>query len=638
METKARKTQSINNINKSQKWFRKTSHKPVETGLIYIKNHLVSFVIIILIVTGFNACTNVNADENSSGQEKAAMISVSDYGAIPDDGKDDTRAIIEALSKCKIDGTKRLIFEGGQYDFYPTFAGERYCFISNNDEGLKRIAFDLKDISDLTIDGRGSQMMFHGFISPFIAEGSENIKFENFSIDFSRTFHSESIILGYNKESMDVEIREGFPFKVHNQTLLFTEGKKEEGILTSVSGRKGLTFGSSHMLEYDTEKRETAYMVKDYYFSNINGFPAKKLGGRKVRILVPGLTGTIGNTMVFGPNHREHPGFVLTDSKDIVFEKVTIHHAGGMGIIGQRTHNITVNFCKVTPSAGRMISTTADATHFVNCTGKIALTNNLFENQKDDATNIHGIYVKVVEKTAENKVIVQIKHHQQHGFDFLRPGMEVEFVRAKSMVTYDTATVKEVNKINKEVTEVTFTDNISVNFELGDAIAEIRNYPEILIADNIIRNNRARGMLLNCRGKTVVENNTFHSPGAAILFEGDSFFWFEQGGVRDCVIRNNTFNNCLYGVWGKAIVDVKAGIREDKETSRYNRNILIENNTFRMYDELTLLNAYCVDGLTWQNNTVEMTNAYPQTGESNKRFVVNYSDNVKIDDEEYRVN
>jgi len=586
-----------------------------------------SFVVILAITF---SCNNNKPVETSPDID---VLYLKDYGAIADDGIDDVRAIKKALTDCMAYGAKKLVFEKGQYDFFPTFAEERYCFISNNDEGLKRIAFDLKDIKDLTIDGQGAQLMFHGFISPFVLENSQNIKFENFSIDYSRTFHSEAIILGYDDDGMDVEIREGFPFKVHRGTLLFTDGQKQTGQLTTVS--KSVTYGSSHMLEYDTEKRETAYMVRDYYFSDINGFPAKELGGRKVRIRVPGLTGTIGNTMVFGPNHRKHPGFVISDSRNTDFYNVTIYHSGGMGIIGQRSHNITVDECKVTPSNGRMISATADATHFVNCTGEIALTNNLFENQKDDATNIHGIYVQVIEKCADNKVIVQLKHLQQHGFDFMKPGMELELVRGKSMITYDTATVKHVNRINKEVTEVTFDKKLPANLEIGDAIAEIRDYPEILIADNIIRNNRARGMLLNCRGKTVVENNTFHSPGAAILFEGDAFFWFEQGGVRDCVIRNNNFENCLYGVWGKAIIDVKAGVREDKEISRYNRNILIENNTFKIYDDLTLLNAYCVDGLIWRNNTVEKTDAYPETGKSHERFVVNYCDNVEIDDERY---
>ena len=583
-------------------------------------------------------CAEGDRKENADvGQGSADMdftsINVSDYGAVPNDGLDDIRAIKKALIDSRVTGAKKLVFEEGQYDFYPTFAGERYCFISNNDEGLKRIAFDIKEVSDLTIDGQGALFMFHGFINPFVVEESKNIRFEDFSIDFSRTFHSEGIILGYDAEGMDIEIREGFPFKIRRGTLLFTDGQEQNGILTTVS--KGQTYGSSHMLEYDTEKRETAFMVKDFYFDDINGFPARSIGGRKVRILVPGLVGTKGNTMVFGPNHRKYPGFVLSDSRDVDFKDVIIHHSGGMGIIGQRTHNISIDNCKVTPSQGRMISATADATHFVNCTGKITLTNNLFENQKDDATNIHGIYVQVIEKSADDKIIVQLKHRQQHGFDFLKPGMEVELVRGKSMITYDTATVKQVNRINKEVTEVIFNEALPDKLEIGDALAEIRDYPEVLIAGNIIRNNRARGMLLNCRGKTVVENNTFHSPGAAILFEGDAFNWFEQGGVRDCVIRNNTFENCLFGVWGKAIIDVKAGIHEDKETSRYNRNILIENNIFRIYDELPLLNAYCVDGLTWRNNIIERTDAYPEREKPYKRFILNYSDNVKIDGEIY---
>ncbi len=555
-------------------------------------------------------------------------INVADFGAVADDGKDDARAIKAALKACEKQATSTLIFPKGQYDFFPTFMEERYCFISNNDEGLKRIAFPMVGIENLTIDGQGSEFMFHGFINPFIVDRSRNITFENFSIDFSRPFHSEGIILGYDEEGMDIEISKGFPFKVHRGTLLFTDGQKEEGQLTTVS--KGNIYGSAHMLEYDTEKRETAYMVKDFYFSSINGYPAKSLGERKVRINVPGLTGTIGNTMVFGPNHRNYPGFTVSDCTDIVFRNVTLHHSGGMGILGQRTHNVTVDDCKVTPSNGRMVSTTADATHFVNCTGSIKLTNNLFENQKDDATNIHGIYVQVVEKTGADSIIVQLKHRQQHGFDFLKPGTKVELVRAKSMITYATATVKNVERINKECTEVTLTEPLPEGLILGDALAEIRDYPKVLIANNTIRNNRARGMLLNCRGKTIVENNYFHTPGAAILFEGDSFFWFEQGGVSDCIIRNNVFDNCVFGVWGKAVIDVKAGIREDKESSRYNKNVLIEGNTFRMYDDGTLLNAYCVDGLIWRNNTIEQTTAYPARAEKLERFVTNFCDNVQI--------
>lgn len=569
--------------------------------------------------------------EKYSGVQEVVNVRVSNFGATPDDGVDDTRAIKRALDECRKHEVSRLVFEPGQYDFNPLYAGERYLFVSNNDEGLKRIAFDLREMTNLTVDGQGASLMFHGFINPFVIEQSENVRLENFSIDFSRPFHSEAIILDVQETHMDLEILEGFPFAVRRGLLYFTGFEDVGEVMNTVA--KMEVYESSHLLEYDTEKRETAFMARDYFFVREGGgYSATHLEGRKVRLNVSGLRGTVGNTMVFGPNHRDHPGFVVSDSAEVAFENITIHHAGGMGVLGQRSHNITVNNCRVTPPEGRINSVTADATHFVNCTGKIELTNNLFENQKDDATNIHGIYQRIIEQTGDRSAIVRLMHNQQMGFDYLQPGVEVEFVRGQSLRTFATRKVDSANWINKELAEVTFTQSLPEDLLENDAIAEIRDYPLVIISNNIIRNNRARGMLLNCRGRTVVEDNYFHAPGAAILFEGDASYWFEQGGVNNCIIRNNIFDHCMFGVWGKAVIDVKAGIYEDRDQSRYNKNILIEGNTFRVFDDVTLLHAYCVDGLIWKNNTVEKTDAYPDRKRDAARFIVEHSDNISIDE------
>ena len=118
----------------------------------------------------------------------------------------------------------------------------------------------------------------------------------------------------------------------------------------------------------------------------------------------------------------------------------------------------------------------------------------------------------------------------------------------------------------------------------------------------------------------VIEGNTFHIPGAAILFEGDSRFWFEQAGVRDVVIRGNTFDNCNYGVWGTGCIQVGSGIADEfKSTSRYNRNIRIENNLFRVFSPLPLLCVYSVDGLTFRDNRLERTQDYPAARPSRSR-------------------
>jgi hypothetical protein len=132
----------------------------------------------------------------------------------------------------------------------------------------------------------------------------------------------------------------------------------------------------------------------------------------------------------------------------------------------------------------------------------------------------------------------------------------------------------------------------------------------------------------------VVEGNTFHTPGAAILFEGDASFWFEQAGVRDVEIKGNTFDNCNYGVWGTACIQVGSGISEQfRKTSRYNRNIRIENNLFRTFSPLPLLSIYSVDGLTFVGNRLERTQDYPSSeGLEGKLFMITDSDHVKVED------
>ena len=182
-----------------------------------------------------------------------------------------------------------------------------------------------------------------------------------------------------------------------------------------------------------------------------------------------------------------------------------------------------------------------------------------------------------------------------------------------------------------ESKKCSINNSLPSDINVGDVIGEVGDSQFVYIHDNYIGKNRARGMLLNCTGKTIIENNTFHSPGAAILFEGDASYWFEQGGVTDCTIQNNIFDNCLYGVWGNAIIDVGAGITKNLDVSRYNKNIKVLNNTFRTFDDALLLHAYCVDGLIWKGNKIEKENDYPASKTNKSLFKVENSNNIKIE-------
>lgn len=565
---------------------------------------------------------------------EAATIDTAAFGAKAD-GSDTTPSVRAALDEARRSKATKLTFPPGRYDFWPQNASEEYLFISNNDEGLKRVIFSLTDMEGLEVDGGGATFIFHGPLVPFLIEDSKGVTLKNFSFDFSRPFHSEGRVLAVTSDYVDLEFSTEFPYEIRNGVLVFTDGKKSSGPATTVTSGEVL-FPYGNLLAFDPDKRETAFMAKDHYKLG-EGVAASEIAPNQVRLMLRDASAKPGNVLVFGPEMRDSPGIVISDSANIHLSDIKLHHCGGMGVIAQRSADLFLKKLQVTPPPGgkRIVSLTADATHFVNCRGRIEIEDCLFEQQKDDATNVHGLYAKITRILSPTRFEVRMIHPQQAGVDFVKPGTRLELTDGPSLKEDGFAIAKTVTRINKQSTIIEIEKPLPENVIVGDSIADAdANTAEVLIKNCVIRGNRARGILLGSRGKMIIEGNTFHTPGAAILFEGDSRFWFEQAGVRDVVIKGNTFDNCNYGVWGTGTIQVGSGIADEfKSVSRYNRNIRIENNLFRAFSPLPLLSMYSVDGLTFVGNQLERTQDYPSSGgQQGKLFMITDSDHVKVDE------
>ncbi len=555
-----------------------------------------------------------------SGALTAQTISIESFGAVKGGGQDATPVVRKALAYIKHHPVSRLIFPRGRYDFYPDLASEKYIFTSNNDEGLKRIAFLLEGFAGLEIDGQGSEFFFHGYICPFVIDGSKNISLRNFSVDWERTFHSEGKVLSVDKDGMELQFSDQYPYKIDNGMLVFQD-------------KKGVEYPYGNLLEFDPAKRETAFMARDQYFGR--NLPAREITPGRVRLLVPGLEGIPGNVIVLNALHRPCSAIAVSDSRGLSFDSLNIYHCGGMGIVAQRSRDIDIDHLSVTarPGSDRVLSLTADATHFSNCAGRLRILHSLMENQMDDATNIHGIYVQVARQLSATGILVQLKHEQQVGFDFIKPGSRLELVRSTTLEAYDTLLVKSVERINKEYTSVEFVRPLPSGLMAGkDVMAAIDDRPDVIIRYCTIQKNRARGLLIGSRGKVIIDSNYFHTPGAAILFEGDGRYWFERTGVRDVMVKDNVFDNCNYGVWGNAAIQVGSGIEKAYQAdSRYNRNIRIVHNTFHVFDP-RVIHAYSVQGLRFSGNTITDSKDYPNRFPEGKRFEVMDCSGVEIED------
>ena len=253
------------------------------------------------------------------------LTNVARFGARPGDGSDCTRAVGAALRHCRETGARGLSFPAGRYHFGPDGAAESHVFISNNDEGLRRIVFPLQDLRDFEIDGQGAEFIFHGMVLPFVIEGSQRVTLRRLSVDWDKPFHCEGLVVASDEQRTEVKFTEAFPFEVVN------------GRFQSLGASAG-NWNWWNALAFDPTRRETAFGAQDNFDAR-DRMRAEQTAARRVCFHgafseprpVP------GQVLLLTDDRRACPAVVITDSDGVTLEDVTIHHAGGMGVIAQRS-------------------------------------------------------------------------------------------------------------------------------------------------------------------------------------------------------------------------------------------------------------------------------------------------------------
>jgi hypothetical protein len=249
----------------------------------------------------------------------------------------------------------------------------------------------------------------------------------------------------------------------------------------------------------------------------------------------------------------------------------------------------------------------------------------------DDATNIHGNYATIDRIAGPRCIELRFMHSQHAGFPLLAAGDSAAFSDGRTLHPLGGAAVCAVNVINRDLLAVHLADVLPPGIVPGTLVHNAgQTAPEVEITDCVFTGNRARGILLGSAGKSRVAGNIFHNPGAAILLEGDGKTWFEQAAVRDLVISGNRFENCNFGVWGNAVIEISSPhLDENGLGERCHRNILITDNTFVTFDETPLLIANGVEDLAFENIRIEHSTSYPVYRKGQPPVIIGHCENVK---------
>jgi len=568
-----------------------------------------------------------------SCQQKAEKVStlIVDTTGLNEQG-DATRILTNALDSCKHFKFQKLVIPKGEYHFYATKSFQKYVAASNNDNGLKRIAFLLEDFNGLEIDASGSHFIFHGMLMPFEISNCSNITLKGFSIDYSGSFLGQATVLTVNEKesSFDIQMEEG-SYEIHADRLYF------KTIRGHIDIQKNIWF--------DPATKATVYNVSKHKIDPwskwiADSYSANDLGNNKVRIVAKNiLMPKPGWIWVAkgGEGCRLIPGIHISNSKNINIDSVQIFHTGGMAIIAEKSEDITVNHLKVVlpENSKRMVSSAADATHFVNCKGTIKISNSVFENMLDDAINVHGIYVKIKNSVASNIVGVVRDHQQQWGFDFAQKGDSVQFIENTSMNVLGSALVKGVKNYNEEYMELVLDRDVSEWSISGNGIENISWAAALEFKNNIVRQNRARSVLVSTSKPVLIEGNLFSSMMAGIVVSGDVNYWFESGSVTNMIIRNNQFINPCTGGNGNVALMIVPIVRDfSKMKGYYHKNIVIEKNLFDTFDK-GIIYAHSVENLSIKDNIIKRNNTQPSLHPEKPCFEILMCKNVIFENNLY---
>lgn len=216
----------------------------------------------------------------------------------------------------------------------------------------------------------------------------------------------------------------------------------------------------------------------------------------------------------------------------------------------------------------------------------------------DDGLNVHGIYT-TVESVVGNVITVKYNHMQHKDADLFSDGDELLIRINDTLKIMERVHVESVCVLNRDYALLTVSGNYE-SIKCGMLVDNVTKSPSVKVSGCTFEQNRARGILLAASGDILIENNCFHVPGAAILLESDSYYWYESGAIKNLVIRNNEFYDCAYrSEWGEAVISVVSPpvICDD---FYLHENIVIEKNLFDNCP--CAVNAVSVDGLGIKDN------------------------------------
>ena len=481
-------------------------------------------------------------------------ISAKDFGAIPDDGKDDAEPLRKAIAeaeKLSEKGGVRIVLEPGRYDLLSEINGSALPFVN---------------MKNIMVDGAGATLVRHKQWTNFLVDECKSMTFANMNFETDPIPFAGAKVIAHGDSYFDCEVAPPHLVReVH-----------PKAVISFNKDRDAMDWGGTDIYQLATNLRikklsETTMRV-----------PLEKYAMRRIP---PIGSDVVVRYEVYGP-----AAFSLRGGKNIRIYNINIYTHSGMGIHGSNTQNILIdNLNVVAKSKDLWMSATADATHFNYCRGKIEILNSRFEKMGDDATNVHQMYWLLEEKISPQKIRItwgkKTQGNPSYIKEFLpRVGDKIAFGESNNWFRF--GAFSNVTKLELDPESMTWIldleeplpDYVCKGMPMGNMSAD----PKLTIRNCKVRGNRARGFLIKVSNATIDSCSFDYPTGAAILMENDANYWYEGFRTQKVNIRNCRFNNCnsRSGAQPAAILDATSFSKGMPCEGPVNGTTTIENCVF----------------------------------------------------------
>lgn len=464
--------------------------------------------------------------------------------------------------------------EGGK-DCKIVMSPKTYVFKKSKNYGA---FLELKDIKNLTIDGRGAKVRIDPYNGFCKIQSCENVVVRNFDFALKRPAFAQGDIVDVHADGFTFRVDKGYPKPPSNEFTL-KEYPTEKWRWGSVMERKTKQLKknfSDHLFIESVEKTG-----KGLYRVRVRNDYVKRLTCDS-----PLSDGDVWVMPVYGERNPKIGGFLYTVSvvfsKDILVENVRVSSTSHAGFSGSSNYGkLTLKNCVLTWREGSkdMISSWRDGSHFKNNKVGPTLDGCRFEGMLDDAINISAAPAFVVKEFSPTSFQMRrfgFSEGDRIGLLYGNTGEWKEGLRAakgsKGMRLNIEKPIKFI--MWKNISEYDIVSGNSKANTLGTQFFNMEYVNDGFAVRNCRFGVQRRFSMIIRAYNGVIENNVIEG-GAGMRITNELGSWFEGPLPKNIVVRNNSVKvdrECVPVVIGNQFavkprkIDFDSNIKFDSNT------------------------------------------------------------------------